>query len=153
MWTVEKGRRKCDRPVESHPIAQNENLVSLMRVPDLSDLYRNPCPSSTVPLGVLQCTTLPLRLLLAKILSECQGAQESPRHHQSPQLSHQKWCELYTDLQPSQSCWHWKRAITAVVASSSRTSNYDPLQMPTPLLCARARSLSARLGAHLLTRP
>ena len=89
---MKKGR-KFGGPVESHPIAQNENLVSSMRVQDLSDPYRNPCPSSTPPRRPTMRYP-PLRLLQATILSECQGAQESLRHYQSPLLSHQKWCKL-----------------------------------------------------------
>ena len=98
MWTLKKGR-KLGGPVESHPIAQNENLVSSMPAQDLSDPYRNPCPSSTPPRRPTMRYP-PLRLLQATILSECPGAQESLRHYQSPLLSHQKWCKLYTDCNP-----------------------------------------------------
>jgi hypothetical protein len=145
MWTVKKGR-KFGGPVESHPIVQNENLVSSMRVQDLSDPYRNPCPSST-PLGDLQCAILPCAFsrrqffLSAKVHRNHYGITNHlcSRTKNGASFTPIATLAVFLTLRKGQS--------HTDVTSSSRTPNCDTLQMPNTSL-----SLSFSLSLSLLWR-
>lgn len=97
------------------------------------------------PLGGLQCAMLPLSLLLATILSECQGAQESLRHYQSPLLLHQKWCKLYTGCNPRILLDTGKEVITRCCSFS--LTNSKPRQHSK----YQHLSLSLSFGASIRT--